>query len=242
MAYQSRRSYLLSQTYSQAMITILAVLNTFHPEYLSYTFLVFIAVSFVMSFFILRSQFRGPSPEQLKEIKGSKKIYEEDSNEILRLMVSDAQLAREMKPLTRASLLSLLAIFLTLAWYYLYFSFAGNLAQSATLTESSKFLAYLVGYEVPYALMAVVSLSQRKASKSFAQIPRNYALFEMGLVGQGVVIKFPLEGYEVKSDPKRKFVELDNADEKRPVHVRLYTSKPEELAELVKRRGFSSKT
>jgi uncharacterized membrane protein len=241
MAYQSRRSFALSQLYSQAMIIALAVLNTYYPQYLSYTFLVFIVISFIISFFMLRSQFKGPSPEQLKEIRGSKKLYEEDGSEVLRLMASDAQLSQEMKPLTRASLLSMFAILITLAWYYLYFSFASNLTHDPSVAEPSKFLAFLVGYEVPYALMAVVSISQRRASKAFAQIPRNYALFESGLVGQGVVIRFPADEYEVKLDSKRKFVELVSRDEKRPARIRLYTSKPDELVELMKRRGLSSR-
>lgn len=242
MAYQSRRSFALSQLYSQAMILVLAVLNTYYPQYLSYTFLVFIAISFVISFFMLRSQFRGPSPEQLKEIKGSKKLYEEDSSEVLRLMASDAQLSQEMRPLTRASLLSLFAILITLVWYYLYFGYASNLTHDASVAEPFKFLAFLIGYEVPYALMAVVSISQRRASKTFAQIPRNYALFESGLVGQGLVIRFPTDEYELKLESKRKFIELINRDEKRSMRIRLYSSKPDDLIELIRKHGLLSKS
>lgn len=233
MAYQDRRSFALYQLYSQIMIIILAVLNTYYPQYLSFTFIVFIAISFAMSFLRLRSQTRGPSLEQLKEIRGSKKLYEEESAEVLRLMALDTQLTQEMKPLVISSFLSLFAIFITLAWYYLYFNFAGSLVHDPSLTDSFRFLIFLIGYEVPYAIMFVISFRQNKTSKSFAQIPRSYALFESGLVGQGIVIKSPMNSYDIKLDSKRRFVELVGKDEKKPVRIRLYSSKPDELFELI---------
>lgn len=241
MAYQDRRSFALYQLYSQIMILILAVLNTYYPEYLGFTFIVFIIISSAMSFLRLRSQLRGPSLEQLKEVRGSKKIYEEESAGVLRLMASDTQLTQEMKPLAISSFLSIFAIFITLAWYYLYFNFARSLTNDPSLADSFRFLVFLIAYEVPYAIMAVISLSQNKASKSFAQIPRNYALFELGLAGQGIVIKFPMDNYEIKLDSKRKFVELVGKDEKKPVRIRLYSSKPDELFEMIKNTGSLKK-
>lgn len=237
MAHQDKRSFILYQLYTQIMIIILAVLNTYYPQYLSITFIIFIAISFAISFLRLRAQSRGPSIEQLKEIKESKKLYEEESAEVLRLMALDMQLTQEMKPLAVSSFLSLFAIFITLAWYYLYFSFARSLTYNSFLTDSFGFLIFLIGYEVPYAIMAGISFYQNKASKSFAQIPRKYALFESGLVGQGMAIKFPIDNYETTLDSERKFVELASKDEKKPVRIRLYSSKPDELFELIKDAG-----
>ncbi|MEM2981151.1 MAG: DUF2208 family protein [Thermoproteota archaeon] len=237
MAYQDRRSFALYQLYSQIMIIILAVLNTYYPQYLSVTFIVFILISFAMSFLRLRSQIRGSSIEQIKEIRRSKKLYEEESTEILRLMALDTQLTQEMKPLAISSFLSLFAIFITLAWYYLYFNFAGNLAHDPSLTGPLRFLIFLIGYEVPYFIMFAISVRQNKAAKSFAQILRSYAIFESGLVGQGIVIKPPMDNYEIKLDSERKFVELVSKDENKPVRIRLYSSKPDELFELIRNLG-----
>jgi uncharacterized membrane protein len=195
-----------------------------------------------MSFLRLRSQIRGPSLEQLKEIRGSKKLYEEESAEVLRLMALDTQLTQEMKPLAVSSFLSLFAIFITLVWYYLYFNFAGSLAHDPSLTDFSRFLNFLIGYEVPYVIMLAISFRQNKASKSFAQIPRNYALFEQGLVGQGIVVKSPMDNYEIKLDSKRKFVEIVGKDEKKPIRIRLYSSKPDELFELIRNTGSQGKS
>ncbi|MBO3754755.1 MAG: DUF2208 family protein [Candidatus Brockarchaeota archaeon] len=239
MAYQDTKSLVLYQVYGQMMILILAALNTYYPEYLTYTFVAFILISLILTFSRMRSQLKGPSFEQLKEIRGSKKIYEEGTVDVSRLMASDAQLTQEMKPLAVSSFLGLFAIIIILVWYQMYFNFAGSLTSDPSLSGPLRFLVFLAGYEVPYIMMAFISFRQNKASKSFAQIPRNYTLFERGLVGQGVVIRSPMDNYEVKLDSKRKFVELISKDEKKPMRVRLYSSKPDELFRLINTHCFS---
>jgi uncharacterized membrane protein len=239
MAYQDKKSFALYQVYGQIMILILAVLNTYYPQYLTYTFIAFLGISMILTFSRMRSQLKGSSSEQLKEIRESKKIYEEESTEVSRLIALDAQFPQEMKPLAVSSLLSIFAIVIILIWYQVYFSFASSLTGESSL-NSFRFPIFLIGYEVPYAVMAVISFRQNKASKNFAQIPRSYALFERGLVAQGVVIKPPMDNYEVKLDSKRKFVELVSKDEKKPQRIRLYSSKPDELYRLIKKHGFPS--
>lgn len=240
MAYQDKKSFVLYQVYGQIMILILAVLNTYYPQYLTYTFIAFLVISMILTFSRMRSQLKGSSSEQLKEIRESKKIYEEESTEVSRLIALDAQLPQEMKPLAVSSLLSIFAIVIILIWYQVYFSFASSLTNNPSLTNPSRFLIFLAGYELPYIIMAVISFRQNKASKSFVQIPRNYALFERGLVGQGVVIRSPMDNYEIRLDSKRRFVEIVSKDEKKPARIRLYSSKPDELFSLIKKRGFSS--
>jgi uncharacterized membrane protein len=237
MAYQDTKSFALYQVYGQIMILILAALNTYYPQYLTYTFVAFIVISLILTFSKMRTQLKGPSFEQLKEIRGSKKVYEEGNAEVSRLMASDVQLTQEMKPLAVSSLLSIFSIIIILVWYQMYFSFASSLASGS---NPSRFLIFLIGYEVPYAIMAVISFRQNKASKSFVQIPRGYALFERGLVGQGVIIKSPMDNYDVRLDSKRKFVEIISRDENRPQRIRLYSSNPDELFRLIKKHGFSN--
>jgi|GEM_PF-1806699 uncharacterized membrane protein len=239
MAYQDKKSFALYQVYGQIMILVLAALNTYYPQYLTYTFIAFLVVSMIFTFSRMRSQLKGSSPEQLKEIRESKKIYEEESSEVSRLIALDAQLTQEMKPLAVSSLLSIFAIAAILIWYQVYFSFASSLTGDSSL-NTFRFPIFLAGYEVPYALMAVISFRQNRALKKFAQIPRSYALFERGLVAQGIVIKTPMDNYEVKLDSKRKFVELVSKDEKKPQRVRLYSSQPGELFRLINTHCFST--
>jgi len=236
MAYQDKKSFALYQIYGQIMILTLAALNTYYPEYLTYTFVAFVAISLILTFSRMRTQLKGLSSEQFKEIRESKKIYEEGSTEVSRLMASDAQLTQEMKPLAVSSLLSIFSILIILVWYQMYFSFASSLTSDSNL---SRFLIFLIGYEVPYAIMAVISFRQNKVSKSLAQIPRSYALFERGLVGQGVIIKSPMDNYDIRLDSKRKFVEIISKDENKPQRIRLYSSNPDELLRLIKKHGFS---
>lgn len=240
MTYQDKKSFALYQIYGQIMILTLAVLNTYYPEYLTYTFIAFVAISIVPTYLRMRTQMKGSYSRQLKEIRESKKIYEEGSAEVSRLMALDAQLTQEMKPLAIFSILSIFVfIFILLIWYPMYFNFASSLTSDSSL-NSSKFLIFLIGYEVPYAIMTVMSVRQNKVSKKFAQIPRSYAIFEKGLAAQGVVIGFPTDDYEVKLDSKRKFVEIVSKDEKKPQRIRLYSSQPGELFRLIKTHCFST--
>ncbi|MGQ9597382.1 MAG: DUF2208 family protein [Thermoproteota archaeon] len=239
MAYQSKRSFMANQLYSQVMIVVFAVLNTYYPEYLNLTFILFVALSFVLLFIRQRSQLKERSLKQFKEIGSSRKVHEEDSTEVMRLMALDNQLVEEMKPLTRSMFLSLFVILVSLAWYYLYFDFTRSLVRDASLTGVYMFLVFLAGYEVPYLLMTSVSLNQNRALKNFVQIPRQYALFESGLTGQGMTIRFPMDNYDVKLDSKRKFVELVSKDEQKPARIRLYSSKADDLFELIMKYGLS---
>ncbi|MEM3659034.1 MAG: DUF2208 family protein [Thermoproteota archaeon] len=240
MAYQDKKSFALYQIYGQIMILTLAVLNTYYPEYLTYTFIVFVVISIIPTYLRMRTQMKGSHSGQLKEIKESKKIYEEGGSEVSRLMALDAQLTQEMKPLAVLSILSIFVfIFILLVWYPMYFNFASSLTGDSSL-NSFRFLVFLIGYEVPYAIMTLISFRQNKVSKNFAQIPRSYAIFEKGLAAQGVVIRFPIDNYEVKLDSKRKFVEIVSKDEKRPQRIRLYSSQPSELFRLIRTHCFST--
>jgi uncharacterized membrane protein len=220
------------------MIVILAIINTYYPEYLGYTFIVFIALSFVLTMLRTRTRFIGISSDQLKEIKESRKVYEEKAPEVLSAMSVDKQLAQEMKPLTRLFLINIFIIVFIMAWYYLYFSFTKDLTQSPLLPNIQKFAVFLIGYETPLVLMAVVSFRQNRLLRSLPQIPRYYTLFEKGLVGENMVIKFPLQEHNVRLDAKRGFVELLSKKVETVIRVRLYSSKPKELFESIKNYAF----
>lgn len=240
MAYQDRKGFVLNQIYGQVMILSLAVLNTYFPQYLIYTFIVFIAISLFITFSRMKTQFKKASPEQLREVKESRKVYEEESIEVSRLMALDTELTREIRPLAVSSFLSMFVLIIILVWYQAYFNYASSLTSNSS-SNSFRFLIFLIGYEVPYAIMAVVNLRQNKALKNFVQIPRSYTLFEQGLVGQGVFIKHPMDNYDIKLDLERKFVEIVSRDEKNPQRIRLYSSKPDELFRLIKKYGFSNR-
>lgn len=239
MAYQSKRSLILNQLYSQAMVIMLAAINTYYPEYLNYTFIVFIILFYIIMLLRTRPRFYGISSTQLKEIRESKKVHEGEASEVMKVISLDAQLIQEMKKtLSRSSIIIPIIIF-TMVWYYLYSNFANSLTQDPSFTGIQKFVIFLVGYEVPIVLMAVVNLKQNKLLGIFPQIPKYYTLFEKGLIGQNVFMKFPLREYDIRLDSKRGFVELvDNA--KGGMRIRLYSSKPKELFELIKNYAFKN--
>jgi len=220
------------------MIVILAIINTYYPEYLGYTFIVFIVLSFVLTIVRTRPRFIGISSNQLKEIKESRKVYEEKASEVMSVMSIDKQLTQEMRPLTRLFLINIFIIVFIMAWYYLYFNFTRDLTQSPSLPNIQKFAVFLIGYEAPLVFMAILSFRQNRLLRSFPQIPRYYTLFEKGLVGENVVIRFPLQEQDVKLDSKRGFVELLNKKGETVTRVRLYSSKPKELFESIKNYAF----
>jgi len=219
------------------MVIILAAINTYYPEYLNYTFIIFIVPFFILMILRTRPSFSGIPPHQLKEIKESKKIHEEGASEVMRLMSLDTQLIEEMKPLTKTFFITILTMIFMIGWYYFYFNSVRTLVQDPLLTGTQKFLIFLAGYEVPIILMVAIVLKQNRLLRGFPQIPRYYTLFEKGLIGQNLFMKFPLQEHDIRLDSKRGFVELiDNA--KGGMRIRLYSSKPRELFELIKNHAF----
>ncbi|MEM3712930.1 MAG: DUF2208 family protein [Thermoproteota archaeon] len=237
MAYQSKKSLILNQLYSQVMVIILAAINTYYPEYLNYTFIVFIVLFYIIILLRTRPRFSGIPPSQLKEIRESKKIYEEEASEVMRVMSLDTQLIQEMKRTLSKSSIILVIMVLTMVWYYLYSNFASGLTQGPSFSGTRKFLIFLAGYEVPIVLTTVISFKQNKLLGGFPQIPRYYTLFEKGLIGQNVFMKFPLQKHDIRLDAKRGFVELINKS-KGELRIRLYSSNPKELFELIKNHAF----
>jgi uncharacterized membrane protein len=243
MAYQTKKSFIFSQVYSQVMIIALAVLNTFFPEYLSYTFFLFVAMSMVLSFFAVRSQLKGVGSEHKKEIQESKKLIEVNTAEISKLMRVDDGLNKELAPQAMSSLMSLGAMVFVIIWYYFFFPYVNVLTQGGQVTEILRFLAFLGGYEVPAVLMSLLAHKTREDAKKTVQILRSgYSIFEQGIVAPGVAIKFPTESYQMISEPKRNFVDLKKQDKESPQHLRFYNAKQSELLAAFKKHAFPAKS
>ena len=135
---------------------------------------------------------------------------------------------------------SFLIMFVILGYFWIYSSTVLPYT-SASEDVMIRFLGYLIMYEIP---IGINTLFQRfvflKAMSQVVQIPYSYTVYEKGITGSGVLLKFPLENVEeLKTDLFRKFVEVRIRQKSRrtPSRIRFYTKNVERLSELIRKYG-----
>ncbi len=240
MSFQmSRKQWALSLIYGQGIIIVLTVLNAFFPQYLSYWFIIFIVVMVVYMYFMMRSQLKHITSKEAKEIKGGRLLYKPKPDEIRELQVRDKLLVQELKPMMKFTFLSFIILIATFIWYPIYFGYANNIAHSGNVDMATKIALYLIGYETPYAVVMGTNLLSRKGMREMVQVLNNYEIYDKGLLGMGLTIKFPASDlpYEVTVSKSRKFVQFEQKKGNAVVKYRLYTKSPERVVEILKRYG-----
>ncbi len=239
MSFQmSRKQWTLSILYGQGMIAVLTILNVFYPQYLSYWFVIFIGAMFVYMYFMMRTQLKHITSKEAKEIKAGRLLYRGKAEDIRDLQVKDRLLVQELKPMMKYTFLSFLILIATFAWYPLYFNYARNISQS-TADLLIKVGVYLLGYEFPYALVMTTNLISRRGMKEMVQVLNSYEIYDKGLLGMGLTIKFPAESlpYRVVADKSRKFVQFEHRRGGSVVKYRLYTKSVDRVVDILKRYG-----
>ncbi|MCD6324500.1 MAG: DUF2208 family protein [Desulfurococcales archaeon] len=239
MSFQmNRKQWVLSIAYGQGMIAVLTILNVFYPEYLSYWFVIFIGAMFVYMYFMMRTQLKHITSKEAKEIKTGRLLYKGKAEDIRELQVKDHLLVQELKPMMKYTFLSFLILIATFAWYPMYFNYAKTISES-TVDLTTKIAVYLIGYEFPYALVMSTNLLSRKGMKEVVQVLNGYEIYDKGLLGMGLTIKFPVENmpYKVVADRSRKFVQFEQRRGKSVVKYRLYTKSVDRVGDILKRYG-----
>ncbi|MEM4556472.1 MAG: DUF2208 family protein [Sulfolobales archaeon] len=232
----SRKFMIFSQLYGQAIILILAVTNTYYPQYLSYTFLIFVVSMFVMMFTAFRTSLKHVVGSEAREIREGRKLLEVKYDEVMNVVKYDSKLNDELKPMMKTTLLSLANMFIIFAWYYIYFNIVIHSFEGADLTV--KFVGFLLGYEIPYIAVTVVNLLTRKSVKTMIQVVRDFTIYDKGIVGSGISVKFPLsDNYVVRVEPARRFVEIAKVDKNSVIKYRFYSKNCDRIADLVNRYG-----
>ncbi len=243
MAYQmSKKQWAFSISYGQGMIALLTVLNVFYPQYLSYTFIIFIIGMVAFTVVMMKSQLKHITSKEAKEIKEGRRLYKSDPSEIRELQARDTKLVAELKPMMKSAALSLLSMVVVFAWYPMYFNYARGVAAS-TSDLVVRLAVFLIGYEIPYLMITLLNLWSRRMVKDVVQVITNYEVYNKGVLGMGLTIKFPLEEnkggdtYKVVYNPSRKFVEFVMRRGKTTVRYRLYSRSCDRLADIIKRYG-----
>ncbi|MEM0348414.1 MAG: DUF2208 family protein [Zestosphaera sp.] len=237
--YQSKKQLVFSLVYSQVLILSLAIINVFYPQYYQYTFIVFFIVAILFTSWSVRKSRIG-SGISPSEVKTGRLLFKASRNDVLELQGKDTELVSELKPMLKVSLLNLAIFPVFMIWYWWYFDFIRTLAIEAT---EHRFLAYLIGYEVPYGLVQIMNLAGRRAVKSFVQVVSEYEVYDKGIVGAGITLKFPLktDQYRVEYNTKRMYVDLiQTSSSKTSVKLRFYTKNPERLYEVLRRYALTT--
>ena len=240
MSYQlSRKQWIISLVYGQSMITLLTVLNVFYHEYLGYTFIIFILGMVVFMAIMMKSQLKHITSKEAKEIKSGRRLYRSNPQEVKELQAKDHKLVQELKPMMKSAAVSFLGMIIILIWYPTYFGYARSIAE-ATTDVLIKVIVFLAGYEIPYALITTINMIARRSVKEMVQVVTNYEIYDKGVLGMGLTIKFPIDEnseYKVVVNPSRKFIEFVTKRGKTIIKYRLYTKSVERVADIIKRYG-----
>ncbi len=238
MAYvMGKKQYLLSIAYGQSIITLLVILNVFYPQYLGYTFIIFVVSMIIFTAIMMKTQLKHIVGKEVKEIKEGRKLYVARPDEVLSLQKMDLQLINELKPMLKSTLMSFLTFIVFIIWYPTYFGYARSVAESIT-DVVTKVIIFLIGYEVPYAVITLINRLSQRALKEVVQVVSKYEVYDRGIVGAGITIKFPLnDSYSIKVNSRRRFLDIILSRGKVKVKYRFYSKNLSRLAEIIKRYG-----
>ncbi|RLG79083.1 MAG: hypothetical protein DRO10_01160 [Thermoprotei archaeon] len=240
MAYQmSRKQLIFSMVYGQSMIAMLTILNVFYPEYLGYTWIIFLVGMVVFMGITMKSQLKHITSKEAKTIKEGRLLYKSKLEEVRELQAQDKLLVEELKPMMKSAGLSFVGMIIMFVWYFLYFPFARDFATQAE-DLYLRLGVFLLGYELPYVTITLLNLISRRSIKETVQVLNSYEIYDKGVLGMGLTVTFPIDpksNYKVLVDPDRKFVEFIFRQGRMLVRYRLYTKSVKRVADLIKRYG-----
>jgi len=237
-----RKQYALTIAYGQSMIALLVILNVFYPQYLSYTFIVFIVAMVIFTAITMRTQLKHIVGKEAKEIKEGRRLFSMDSKDVMTIQSTDTQVINELKPMFKATMISFLSLIVLFAWYPLYFGYARSIVSAEGVNVLTKVLVFLAGYEIPYALFMIINRLTQRSLREIVQVVTKYEVYDKGIVGTGITIKFPLNNnYSIKVNSRRKFMDIIMSRGRVKVRYRFYTKNLTRLIDIVKRYGNPKK-
>ena len=238
--YPTRRGLLKSVAISQGIISLFIVINLFvPPEHRNIIttayFIVFIAI---FSYSVYRQKPRGGLT---KEILSGRKLLTIKQEEISGLQTKDLELVNELKPLLKASGLSIVSMILVMLWFFaLYPTLVRPYVAGSDLDNGivKQVLDLLILYEVPVIISMSMQLLSQRLMRIYLNVLRSAEVYTTGIVGvPGFALKFPIESYSVRVDYTRKFVEFVKKEGGMEVLHRIYCTDPERLADIISRYG-----
>ncbi len=217
--------------FGQVFMVLFAVVLAFYPQYYLPLLVAYFAVVILMN---VRGQRIGGAPRRILE---ARRLYvEEKASEIA---LDDSELIREYAAQTRTMLRSFLVLFLSLALFWLIFSYRGAIvgaleSQAGLPPKIALFVFWLALLEFFFVFNRVVTRIVQGKQQVMLIVPSKFVVTEKGIASLGlggVAIEFPLpEDYTITMNQQRRFVEISDGKTRR---IRLYTKNPQRLYELI---------
>ncbi|MCS7099022.1 MAG: DUF2208 family protein [Sulfolobales archaeon] len=239
--YMTKKAMMRSAAISQGVIALFIVINIFvPPEYHG----VVTALYFVifMSLFMLMSMRHQKLGGDAKDIVSGRKILVVKQEEVVQIQSKDLELVKELKPLLKASGVSLLSMVVVMVWFFLVYP---NLVQPYFTVDSGgiseRVLELLILYEVPVATSLLTQIASRRLVKKYVNVLRSVEVYNTGIIGKpGFAVKFPVQGYVVRVCPSRKFLDFVKSEGGVEVLFRIYTDSVDRLTEVISKYGKTS--
>ncbi|AEM38710.1 uncharacterized conserved protein UCP014484, transmembrane [Pyrolobus fumarii 1A] len=225
----------------QVFILMLAFILAFFPHLYIFAIFGYIALMIVVQMLV---QSRASRSER-EEVLRSRIIYREDKLE--EIIASDESLVEEYSRIVKTTTLpSLLSIPVIILLFWLLPGVYHDIVtkQFGLEEHMARFVTWLLVFESTFAASMIARLTAMRVygRPTMLMIARGFEVRERGLVLKSglrdTIIPFPLdtERYELHIDENRRFVEL--RDRKSGVRIRLYTTKPRRVYELITRLGL----
>jgi len=237
-----KKQVLLSQLSIVLFALIAGLLGRGGATYWLFVIVYFIAFTYIM---MRASRPKQSSKANINEIESAKVLLEE--SKAFELMNQDKEYMKEMSEqmrMAQANMLLMLPIMLYFAVAY------GPITKTVpayfTNAKVGAVVAFLILFEGSFLLSRLgqwyVERGYRKRGFKpvVINVPRAFRVTTLGIVTYGFASKqalqFPLRGFSISLNAPRKFVDLVQESEKATMKLRLYTSNPERLYEILKRR------
>ena len=229
--YGDRKFIVLGQVFAIVFALVLA----FYPQYY-WPILIAYFIVFFLVMVIMQRRGRGP----IEEVLSGRELYREDK--AAQIMLSDPGFVEEYSAQTKSIMKGFMLTFAILLVFWVIFIFKDPIVDAIeSIARVSKQLAYFIFwlslFEVFFIVNRLVILrAQRTSTQPLFIAPRSFIVTDKGIAAPGLMgfaLRFPLpENSEVKIDSRRRFVEIIESRSRR---IRLYTSNPKRLYELIKR-------
>lgn len=195
-----------------------------------------------------RSKAAGPQVDA-EEIDAARVLFEEKKGRDYQM--EDVGLVDEVQEQAKATMYMSIGSFITLGLFFLLWPHLDAIYNAVLPYVNGNerlahFIAFLVYFEIVFAANNLSYIyAMRKTGKMIVmQMPTEFRITQKGIVFRGLLKKqavpFPLpEGFDVRYDEKRRFVELVKEEKDKIVRLRLYTGSPRRAYDLIRRLGYA---
>ncbi len=226
------RSKILTITMTLTSMVFFAFVSTFIPQdFIWIVFLLYAMIFMSLSMTLPRILSR----RKYGDVKGAI-LFKADRQEIMKIMMRDQEVDREIKPQVVASLTLLpLSIVIWIIASYTVFPYLIP-ASRDTITRSELFIRYLIFYATLIGLMRIVTYF---FTPKRILIPlNNYEIRSGGIKSSSIIIPFPIDRnrYEVTVNHKRSFIDI--YDKKTKQIYRLYVPDINKAELFIQKHGF----